>query len=118
MLFSQLLIDVLELFGVGGAVIGRQPHPQQQHFDLAPLRADDDGIKVVVHFLQRQSPQAVIPAKFQDEYVGMVAVQKCGDPTAAAGSGFTADAGIDHAAIDALFMQPLFQQGYPALLLI
>lgn len=70
----QALIDIMELFGVSGAVIGWQTHADQQDLGLVPLRRGDDGIEIGVHLRERQATQAVVTPQFHDDDIGMVPV--------------------------------------------
>ncbi len=106
---SEAFIDILEVAGIGRAVIGRQAHAEQYYLDIAVQRCSDDMIEIVVHLRERQSAQAIVPTQFHDEDIWVMTLQQRDDPAASAGGGFTADAGIDGLTGGALPLQALFE---------
>ena len=105
----EALIDILEVTGIGWAVIGRQAHAEQYYLDIAVQRRGDDMIEVTVHLRERQSAQAVITAQFHDEDIRVMTFQEWEYAAASSGGGFTADAGINHAAGGALPLHAFFE---------
>lgn len=91
----EALIYVLEASGIGRTVIGRQAHADQHYFDVAVSGLGDDMIEVVVHVLEWQTAQAVVPAQFHDEDIRVMPVQQWRNAVASPGGGFSADAGVD-----------------------
>ena len=107
MFIREALIDILEVACIGGSVIRRQAHAEQQHFDTAAQGFGDDSIKIVIHILERQSAQTVVRAQFEYKDIGVMTLQQQVDTIASSGSGLATNAGIDYPRGDAPLLQAL-----------
>src|SRR5687767_2842930 len=67
---GQLGIHRLELLAIGPAVIGRNPHPDYDHFrsGLDPLGAAQDGLDVGSQRVRRQPPKPVVRAGLDHQH--------------------------------------------------
>jgi hypothetical protein len=112
----ELAVEVMELPGVDGAVIRRNPHADEQNPRAGLLRKTHDGLEVGADVGDRQSAQAVVGAEFDDHDRRAVGGERAWQPRERAAGGLAARAGVDHAMPVAFGMQPRLQQGHPALL--
>src|SRR4051812_27079738 len=73
-LFREIGKRLTKRYDVLGTEVRRRFHAGQQHRDVPGLRALDDRGEVLLHLRDRQSAQAVVRAKFEDEntYVGLI----------------------------------------------
>lgn len=111
---------LLEVTRVGDAIVGRQPHANQQDTGAALARGLHHCQKIVRHLCDRKPAQTVVGTQGKNDDGGFELVHGRGETTATARGGFAADTGIDNApvcrAASADFFQPLVEQRRPALL--
>lgn len=92
---GELDIDGLEGLGVCPAVVGGQPHAEQQHARAVRLDTVDDRFQVGAHLVKGDAPKAVVSSELDDDDARIVARQRFGQPGASPVGGVPAHAGID-----------------------
>ncbi len=115
-LLRQVAIHAVEVAGIGGAVVGRNLHADQQNPRARLLRTADDGFEVPADVGDGEAAQSVVAAQFHDDDRRPMRGQCPGQPGQRAARGLAARTGIDDAVTVPFGAQPSLQQGHPALL--
>ncbi|MCY1436138.1 hypothetical protein D9M71_522530 [compost metagenome] len=114
-LARQVFIDPGESRGVAHAIVGRQAHAQQQDFGPRLSGSVNHRGKILLQLRRKLPTQAIIATQLQHHQLRFVLCKQRRQPRLATCTGVTADRGIDHFTVETLGLQPLLQQGNPAL---
>lgn len=110
---GELRKHIVKFAHIDLAVVGRQAHPDQQHFGFGALRLFDDVTQIEAQLGQRISAQSVVRTQFDDHDAGLMLRQGLGDALPATQAGLAADAGINHFELRMAMPQFLLQQTHP-----
>ena len=106
---------LLELFGVGRAVVGRQAHADEEHVALSRLRLASTIASRLARIASRLVPRRPsFAAEREHDDVGLMLLQCVRDARCAAGGGFAGDARVHYAIIEPLFAQARLRADSPS----
>jgi len=94
---GELFVDADKAVDVRAPVIGWQPYSEEQDAGAGAAGMLDHRLEILPHGFQRLPAQTIIPAEFDDHYVGFVALDGIRKARATATGGIAGDARVDHA---------------------
>ena len=108
----------LKAVGVSRTVVGWQADASHQDLAAGSAGQVDHGGEIVADDAEAKTPQAIVSPQLEQNQAGSVLRQETGQSGATPGGGLAGNAGIDDPHGAAHFLQSLFEQFYPTVLMV